>query len=94
MSKIIPFAIGATANAFGVEGTYPSDVVGTLALSRPEAFTVTPMVVDVEIEGELTRGMTVFDERWACQETSNVDLITDLDVTVARQYLLDLLGGK
>jgi inosine-uridine nucleoside N-ribohydrolase len=41
----------------------------------------------VEVRGELTRGMSVFDMRWGCQARPNVDLVTAVDVAAVREYI-------
>src|ERR1700677_4685125 len=66
LRQIVPFGIAATSNLYGVEGFHLKDVVGVVAVSQPEALRSRSMRVDVETRGELTRGMTVFDQRpWA-----------------------------
>lgn len=87
LSKVIPFAIGATSNMYGIEGFHLKDVLGVIALALPSAVTTRPMVVDVETRGELTRGMTVFDQRHGSRTHPNVDLAVDVDVGAVRSYI-------
>lgn len=87
LSKIVPFGIGATSNMYGIEGFHLKDVLGVIALAQPSAVTTRPMVVDVETRGELTRGMTVFDQRHGGRAHPNVDLAVDVDVHAVRAYL-------
>jgi inosine-uridine nucleoside N-ribohydrolase len=87
LSKIAPHAIGATASLYGIEGFHLKDVVGVAALSLPSAFTSKPTPADVEVRGELTRGMSVFDMRWNCEAKPNVDLVTAVDVAAVREYI-------
>ena len=65
LSRIAPPAIAASAGLYGVEGCYLQDVFGLVALLQPQAFKTRPVPVDVETRGELTRGATVCDVRWA-----------------------------
>src|SRR5262249_47230171 len=48
LRKIVPFAIGATANLYGIEGFHLKDVLGLIALTQPTAITTKPVPVDVE----------------------------------------------
>jgi inosine-uridine nucleoside N-ribohydrolase len=59
----------------------------------PTALTTKPVAVDVELRGELTRGMSVFDARWGSTAKSNVDLATSLDVAAVRQYIQRILSA-
>jgi inosine-uridine nucleoside N-ribohydrolase len=93
LRQLVPHAIAPTASLHGIEGVYLNDVVGVAALSRPEVLTLKPIVVDVETRGELTRGACVFDSRWACTATPNVDLAVGLDVQAVRQYVERTLAG-
>jgi inosine-uridine nucleoside N-ribohydrolase len=96
LSKIVPFALGATANLYGIEGFHLKDVLGTVAVAVPDALATRPVYVDVEQRGELTRGMTVFDTRWVCREKPNALVVTGVDVNAVRKYIdatLSLSGG-
>src|SRR5262249_15305238 len=64
LGRVVPHALAPTAGLYGVEGVYLSDVVGLAALARPGLVTTRPAAADVELRGELTRGMSVFDRRW------------------------------
>jgi inosine-uridine nucleoside N-ribohydrolase len=87
LRQIIPFGIGATCNQYGIEGFHLKDVVGLVALALPEALTTKPMVADVEVRGELTRGMSVIDARTWRTATPNVDLAVNVDVEAVRAYI-------
>jgi inosine-uridine nucleoside N-ribohydrolase len=96
LSKIVPFALGATANLYGIEGFHLKDVLGTVAVAVPDALATRPVYVDVEQRGELTRGMTIFDTRWVCREKPNALVVTGVDVNAVRKYIdatLSLSGG-
>ena len=89
---LLPHAIRTSASLYGVEGFHLKDVVGVAMVSIPSAFTTKPMVADVEIGGELTRGMTVFDQRWTCTAKPNVDMAMAIDLAVVRKYINDTLS--
>lgn len=87
LRKVVPFGIGATANLYGIEGFHLKDVLGIVALVLPSALSVKPSSVDVEVRGELTRGMSVVEARWSRQGAANVDLVVGVDVAAVRRYI-------
>lgn len=87
LRQIVPFGIGATSNMYGIEGFHLKDVLGIIAISLHGALTTKPAVVNVETRGELTRGMSVFDMRRGRKDTPNVELVTDVDIAAAREYI-------
>jgi inosine-uridine nucleoside N-ribohydrolase len=91
LRQVVPFGIGATSNLYGIEGFHLKDVLGVVAVSLPGAVTTKPMVVDVEVRGELTRGMSVVDARTQAQGTPNVDLALGVDVAAVRSYIPRIL---
>lgn len=87
LRRIVPHAIGASSNLYGIEGFHLKDVLGIVAVALPQALTVRPMAVDVETRGELTRGMSVVDARSYLRPTPNVDLVVNVDVPAIRDYI-------
>ena len=53
------------------------EVVALASIVQPRLFARDPMSVDVELGGELTRGMTVFDRRTIDQWQTNIEVLTD-----------------
>jgi inosine-uridine nucleoside N-ribohydrolase len=92
LRQIVPYGIAATANLYGIEGLYLSDVLGVIAVARPEAISTRRSHVDVEMQGELTRGMTVFDQRTWLQIAPNVELVHEIDTQLVRRYITQVLG--
>jgi inosine-uridine nucleoside N-ribohydrolase len=93
LRKVIPAGIAPTAGHYGVEGVYLNAVVGLAALTCPTAFTVRPVPANVETRGELTRGMSVFDVRWATPARPNIDLVTEVDLAMVRQYVSQTMAA-
>jgi inosine-uridine nucleoside N-ribohydrolase len=93
LRQIVPFGIRATANHYGVEGFQLKDVLGIFALVRPGALTTRAVYVDVESQGELTRGMSVVDLRPTPAGRPNVHLATGVDVDEVRSYIERTLSG-
>jgi inosine-uridine nucleoside N-ribohydrolase len=94
LRQVVPHGIAPTASLFGVEGVYLQDVLGVAVLSEPAIVNTRPVVADVEVRGELTRGMSVIDTRWGVTERPNVELATSIDVTAARQYVRRTLAAE
>jgi len=87
LRRIVPFGIRATSNLYGIEGFHLKDVLGLVAFTLPGAVSTRPVIVDVEVRGELTRGMSVIDSRPSVNARPNVELAVGLDVTAVRQYI-------
>lgn len=60
-----------SASQHGVEGFPMKDLGALLARLHGSEITFAPMAVDVETKGEITRGMSVFDTRWATDAHPN-----------------------
>jgi inosine-uridine nucleoside N-ribohydrolase len=87
LKQILPFGIAATANLYGIEGFHLKDVLGIAALVVPEALRTRSVSVDVELRGELTRGMSVVDQRPWRSATTNVHLAVEVDSQAVRAYI-------
>lgn len=87
LRQIVAHGIRATSNLYGIEGFHVKDVLGIVAVALPSALTTKPMVVDVETRGELTRGMSVVDQRSYTRAAPNVDLAVHVDVAAVRDYM-------
>lgn len=92
LRQIVPFGISATSNIYGIEGFHLKDVLGIVALAQPHALRTKPMTVDVELRGELTRGMSVVDQRTWRKLTPNVDMAMEVDGQAVRDYIQRILA--
>jgi inosine-uridine nucleoside N-ribohydrolase len=93
LRQIVPYALGATSQLYGIEGFHLKDVVGVAAVALRNAVSTKPMAVDVETRGQLTRGMTVVDNRSEARPKPNVDVAVGLDTAAVGAYLRDVLGA-
>jgi inosine-uridine nucleoside N-ribohydrolase len=91
LGRVLSAMIVPTAGMFGIEGVWVSDALAVAALVRPTLFTIKGVAVDVEQRGELTRGMSVIDQRWGTGKKMNVDLAVDVDVGALRKYVQGVL---
>jgi inosine-uridine nucleoside N-ribohydrolase len=91
LRQVVPYALRASANLYGIEGFHLKDVLGVAAVALPGAISTLHKHVDVETRGELTRGMTVVDERKLPAGRANVDLGVDAAVGEIRQYVERIL---
>ena len=94
LRQIVPHGIAPTSSLYGVEGFYLQDVLGLIPLSLPGVLTTRAVSADVEVRGELTRGMSVFDVRWANTAKPNVELAVGVDVPAVRQYIQRTLAEE
>jgi len=92
LRQIVPYAIGATARLYGIEGYHLKDVLGVAAVALRGAISTRPLAVDVETRGELTRGMSVVDARPEQESKPNVDVGVGVDVAAIRAYIRRILG--
>lgn len=91
LRQIVPHGIAATSNLYGIEGFHLKDVLGVIAVALPSALQTKAMKVDVETRGELTRGMSVFDQRHWLHPPTNIDLATSVDHKAVRDYIARIL---
>ncbi len=89
--QILPFTFRAYRQQLGMENIVLNDTIGALALLEPQLFETEAMAVDVEVTGELTRGMLVVDRRPERDSRPNVSVATSVRVEAARQFVMDLL---
>lgn len=87
LDQLLPFAFRAYHEHLGIEGFPLAEVVALAAVARPDLFRRQMMAVDVETQGELTRGMTVFDRRRRAPHPPNADVVMEVDP----QSVLDFL---
>jgi inosine-uridine nucleoside N-ribohydrolase len=93
LRQIVPFGINATSNLYGIEGFHLKDVLGIVAVARPEVLRTRAMTVDVETRGELTRGMMVVDQRPWRAGAANVNMAVEVDTKAVRGYIDRVLEG-
>ena len=95
LGQMLPWALRANHQHFGVEGIRLQEPTALAAAVRPSLFEREEMAVDVETGGDLTRGMTVFDRRGVRRWQTNVDVVRQADSAGVQDYVAAVLtGGK
>lgn len=92
LRRILPFAFRSHRQELGLEGIYVDDALGVVAAAHPELFETREMAGDVETQGELTLGATVFDRRQAQKWRSNTDVAVSMDALGVKDYILRTLA--
>jgi purine nucleosidase len=90
LRKILPYTFRAHRQILGVEGVFLHEAIALVAMLEPELFTWEDMSCDVEITGELTLGMTVFDRRSRTSAQDNMTVAVDYKPEVSRR-VVDLI---
>ena len=91
IQQLLPYYFRAHHQFLGVEGIWLREVVALAAAVRPALFRLQPLPVDVEVQGELTRGMTVFERRAQLSGKSNAAVALDVDAQGVVDYMTRLL---
>jgi purine nucleosidase len=87
LHQILPHAFRTYRQQLGREVITLNDAIGILALMDPNLFRYEEMAGDVETQGELTRGATVFDRRMPMEWSQNMEVAVDIDVAGARRLV-------
>ncbi len=87
LREILPFFFSSYHQRLGIEGIYLNDAIALLSVTHPDLFKMTTMAGDVEVTGELTRGVTVFDRRPAPEWRPNMEVATEVDIEAVQQAL-------
>jgi purine nucleosidase len=88
LRKLLPGAFRAYRQHLGMEGIHLHDAVAVIAAVRPELFKMEPMYGDVELDGTLTYGATVFDRRRRPDSQPNMDVAVDMDAKLVSDCIV------
>ena len=89
LRKILPGAFRSYRQQLGIEGIHLHDAIAVIAAIHPELFTIERLHGDVETDGTLTHGATVFDRRHRPENRANMDVA----VGVNAEAVCDCLYG-
>ncbi|MBR5710279.1 MAG: nucleoside hydrolase [Thermoguttaceae bacterium] len=73
----------------GREKIFVNSSVALISILHPDLFVRQKLFVDVETAGELTTGMTVFDQRIQAPSRPNTEVITDFDKHVLKMFFAE-----
>jgi len=91
--ELLPFSLRAHREELGLEGLPLNAVTALVSIAEPRHFGTEPMSIDIEQEGELTRGAAVFDRRGIPRWQQNIDVLTTVDSQGVLDYLTRVLKG-
>lgn len=91
--ELLPFLLRAHREELGLEGLPLNAVTALASIAEPRHFGTEPMSIDIEQEGELTRGTAVFDRRGIPRWQQNIDVLTSVDSQGVLDYLTRVLKG-
>ncbi len=91
LRQILPFAFRSYRQQLGHENITLNDAVGAIAVVEPDLFKYEGMGGDVETQGELTRGVSVFDRRTPPEWRPNMQVAVDLNDDAVRKYIVNQL---
>lgn len=88
-SMLLP-AFRSYRQCYGLEGIHIHDLITYMLAIHPGWAETQEMAGDVETKGELTRGMTIFDQRDAPEWPKNIEVVTKIDTM---EILEEILAG-
>jgi inosine-uridine nucleoside N-ribohydrolase len=91
LRKVVPFGIRASSNIYGIEGFHLKDVLAVAAAALPGSVSTEPKYIDVETKGQLTRGVTVVDDRRLPSISPNAQLAVGAAIGEIRQWMNQIL---
>ena len=91
LRSLLPFWLRAHRQHLGVEGIWLAEITALAAIAQPRLFKRRTLSIDVETEGRLTRGMTVFDRRQRPAWHNNVDALLEVDAQGVLDYFTQML---
>ncbi len=92
LRAILPPAFRNYRQQFGLEGIHVHDSVALCSVVHPELFTTREMAGDVEIAGELSTGMTIFDRRRVPSWRHNMEVAVDMQTEAVVEAIIAGLG--
>lgn len=92
LGRILPGAFRSYRQQLGLEGIYLHDAIAVVLATNPELFTTETLHGDVEVDGTLTHGATVFDRRRHPENRPNMDVVTRLDAPRVKECIFRVLA--
>lgn len=94
LSNLLSYALKSHRQYLGEEGIHLRELTPLAYMVRPDLFTTEGMAIDIETQGEITRGMTIFDRRSKRLWPINIAIATKVDAVGVRDYFSNVLSGR
>jgi inosine-uridine nucleoside N-ribohydrolase len=91
LERTLPFALRSHRQHLGKEVLWMPEIAALASISQSRQFERDTIAVDVELQGQLTRGMTVADRRPTSQWRRNTDAVTKFDERGVLDWMTRLL---
>jgi purine nucleosidase len=88
LRQLLPPVFRGYRQQFGLEGIHVHDTVTLMAVLHPELFTAKSMAGDVETQGELTVGATIFDRRRVPAWRHNMEVAVEIQKEAVVEAIL------
>jgi len=89
--QLLPYSLRVSRRHLGQEGIPFHEIAAICAVTRPQIFSRRLMSMEVETQGKLTKGMTLFDQRNLRNQDSNIEVVTEIDTRAAIDYFTGVL---
>lgn len=93
LQRVLPGAFRSYRQNLGLEGIHLNDTVAVVAAMHPEMFTMERMHGEVETDGNITHGVTVFDRRRHPDNRPNLDVAVDVDAEAVADCICRTLAA-
>jgi inosine-uridine nucleoside N-ribohydrolase len=91
LRAIVPHIFRTYRQELGIEGVHLHDAIALALVVHPELFTMTEMVGDVEVSGEITTGATIFDRRQNPRIGASMDVAVGVDAVAVTDCVVRCL---
>ena len=91
LQGLLNYSFRAHHECLGIEGIRIGEIAALAAVTRPRLFHTKRLSVGVELNGDLTRGMTVFDRRRMSAGSGTVNVVTEIDWPGVLAYIEKVL---
>lgn len=93
LQRMLPGAFRSYRQNLGLEGIHLHDAVAVVAAIHPELFTMERLHGEVETDGTITHGATVFDRRRHPRNQPNLDVAVDVDAEAVTDCIYRTLSA-
>lgn len=94
LDGMLPYWFRMHHEVLGIEGVVLQEVAALAAATRPQLFARKDMRIDIEMTGQLTRGMTVLDRRRGMRSAANIEACVDIELQGVLDGMTRLLDGS